>query len=100
MLDARGKLYGDLSAVVATRTLAASVCSLLPDDDSSAISKVQLKELCKEKYVWPSDESMQPDILPGLPKNIAKNFMNTFYKEKGVALVRSEGLCLSTQVIF
>jgi hypothetical protein len=35
MLDARSKLYGDLSAVVTARILAASVCNILPTEADS-----------------------------------------------------------------
>jgi hypothetical protein len=36
MLDAGSKLYGNLSAIVAARTLAASVCGLLPTESDTA----------------------------------------------------------------
>jgi hypothetical protein len=35
MLDAGSKFYGDLSAIIAARTLAALVCSLLPSEQDS-----------------------------------------------------------------
>jgi hypothetical protein len=37
------------------------------------------------------------EVVP-LPKNIAKNFTKTLYKEKGVALMHREGLGLKEQV--
>ncbi|RLN07803.1 uncharacterized protein C2845_PM11G17710 [Panicum miliaceum] len=85
MLDDGSKLYGDLSAVVAARTLAASVCSLLPSDANSppVISKTQLRTLCSDAFNWPSDNAVRPEKLPTLPKNIAKNFMESFFKGKG-----------------
>ncbi|RLM68975.1 uncharacterized protein C2845_PM17G07910 [Panicum miliaceum] len=96
MLDAGSKLYGDLSAVVAAQTLAASVCGLLPSEATSSpvIVKTQLETLCSDSFGWPLDEAVRPENLPALPKNIAKNFMESFLKGQGSELVHREGLCI------
>jgi hypothetical protein len=36
--------------------------------------------------------------LPVLAKNLAKNFMNTFFAERGSRLTLDESFCLSAQV--
>lgn len=99
MLDTGSKFYGDLSAVVAARTLAASVCSLLPTEDSSpqAISKTQLCSLRNHSFGWPPEEVVRPENLPALPKNIAKNFIESL-KNTGADLMKRGGLCLNDQV--
>lgn len=74
MLETGSCLYGDLSAVVAARSLAALVCSLLPSEGGSSqvILKAQLRTLRDRDFVWPSEEAVLPENLPTLPKNIAK----------------------------
>lgn len=83
MLDARSKLYGDLSAVVTARTSAASVCNFLPTeaDSPQTISKTQLHTLRSSSFGWPSEEAVRLENLPPLPKNIAKNFIESFFKD-------------------
>lgn len=102
MLDAGGKLYGDLSAIVAACTLAASVCSLLPAEGVSppTILKTQLRLLHDEKFEWPSEDAVRPESLHALSKNIAKNYVNTFINVRGYTLVRCEGLHLQSHVSF
>jgi hypothetical protein len=102
MLDTDNKLYGDLSVVVAARTLAASVCSLLPTEASSpqAITKTQMRSLQVSTFGWPSEEAVCPENLPALPKNIVKNFIEIFFKNTGAGLVKREGLHLNDQVCF
>lgn len=102
MLDAGGKLYGDLSVVFAARTLVISLCSLLPIEGirPPSILKTQLRLLRDEKYEWTSGDAVKPDVLLPLPKNIAKNFMNTFFNVRCSSLVWSEGLLLQSQVSF
>jgi hypothetical protein len=41
---------------------------------------------------------MRPEVLPVLPKNIAKNFAETFFRERGRGLVQLEGERLKEQV--
>ncbi|RLN03775.1 hypothetical protein C2845_PM13G10910 [Panicum miliaceum] len=99
MLDAGSKLRGDLTVVTA-RTLAASVCSLLPSDarSSPVITKAQLRTLRRYTFGWPSDKAMRPEKLPPLSKNIAKNFMESFFKGKGSELVHHKGLRIREQL--
>jgi hypothetical protein len=86
--------------MVAACTLAASICGLLLGDmDSSAgIMNTQLHQLCERTFAWPLEEDVLPERLSPMPKNIAKNFIDTFYKEKGVALVDRERLQVKEQV--
>jgi len=82
----------ELSAMVATRTLSAAVCRLLPTESSgssSRIVKAQLRLLRDASFEWPSLDSLRPESLPTLPKNIAKNFAKYFH-EKGRGLVDLE----------
>ena len=80
-----------LSDTVAAQTLSAAVCSLLPAESSSStgIIKAQLRLLRDLSFQWPSLDSLCPEALPVLPKNIAKNFAKYFH-EKGQVLVRLE----------
>jgi phosphatidylinositol kinase/protein kinase (PI-3 family) len=101
MVESGSRLHGDLCAIVAARTLAASVCSLLPGEANSllGISKAQPHQLRERSFDWPSKEAVLPERLSPLPKNIAKNFVETFYKEEGVTLMHREGLWLKEQVL-
>ena len=47
---------------------------------------------------WPSSDAVKLDTLATLPRNIAKNFMATFYQEKGRELVAHEGERMKSQV--
>lgn len=75
-------------------TLAALVCSILLGDASSlvGITKTQLRQLCEPTIIWPLEEDVLPERLSSMLKNIAKNFIDTFYKEKGVGLMDCEKL--------
>jgi hypothetical protein len=87
------KIFGELGAAVGVRTLAYSVCSLVPPDRPSSektISKGDLRRLTKENFEWPSDAE--------LPKNLVKNFMNTFFARRGYQLTLDESARLSAQV--
>ena len=67
----------ELSATVAARTLSAAVCRLLPAESNASsmgIVKAQLRLLRDSCFEWPSLDSLRPESLPTLPKNIAKNF--------------------------
>ena len=81
----------ELSATVAAWTLTAAVCGLLPVESSSStgILKAQLRLLRDASFEWPSLDSLRPESLPTLPKNIAKNFAKYFH-EKGRGLVGLE----------
>jgi hypothetical protein len=86
--------------MVVAHTLATSVCSLLSGNTSSSsgITKAHLRQLREVTFEWPSEEDVLPKRLSPLPKNIAKNFIETFYKEKGVSLMQHEGLRLKEHI--
>jgi len=90
----------ELSATVAARTLSAAICGLLPAEGSSStgILKAQLRLLRDSSFEWTSLNSLRPDALPVLPKNIAKNFAKYFH-EKGRGLISLELECMTDQVI-
>ena len=90
----------ELSATVAARTLSAAVCRLLPAESSVSsmgIVKAQLRLLRDSCFEWPSLDSLRPEALPVLPKNIAKNFAKYFH-EKGRGLVDVELECMKDLV--
>jgi hypothetical protein len=95
------KIFGELGAAVGVRTLAYSVCSLVPTDRPSSektISKGDLRRLTKDNFEWPIDTELDVAQLPVLAKNLAKNFMNTFFARCGSRLTLDESVCLSAQV--
>jgi hypothetical protein len=95
------KIFGELGAAVGVRTLAYSVCSLVPADRPSSektISKGDLRRLTKDNYEWSADADLDVAQLPVLPKNLAKNFMNTFFAQRGYRLTLDESARLSAQV--
>jgi hypothetical protein len=95
------KIFGELGAAVGVRTLAYSVCSLVPADRSSSektINKSDLWRLTKDNFEWPTDADLDVAQLPVLPKNLAKNFMNTFFAQRGYRLTMDESVRLSAQV--
>jgi hypothetical protein len=95
------KIFGELGATVGVRTLAYSVCSLVPADRSSlekTISKSDLRRLTKDNFEWPADVDLDVAQLPVHAKNLAKNFMNTFFAQRGYRLTLDESVRLSAQV--
>jgi hypothetical protein len=95
------KIFGELGAAVGVRTLAYSVCSLVPADRPSSentISKGDLRWLTKDNFEWPTDAELDVAQLPVLAKNLAKNFMNTFFAQRGFCLTFDESVRLSAQV--
>jgi hypothetical protein len=95
------KIFGELGAAVGVRTLAYSVCSLVPADRPSSektISKGDLRRLTKDNFEWPTDAELDVAQLPVLAKNLAKNFMNTFFAQRGFRLTLDESVRLSAQV--
>jgi hypothetical protein len=85
------KIFGELGAAVGVRTLAYSVCSLVPTDRPSlekTISKGDLRRLTKDNFEWPTDAELDVAQLPVLTKNLAKNFMNTFFTQRGSPHIR------------
>jgi hypothetical protein len=101
LLAMNTKIFGELGAAVGVRALAYSVCSLVPSDRSSSektISKSDLHRLTKDNFEWPADADLDVAQLPVLPKNLAKNFMNTFFAQRGYRLTLNESARLSAQV--
>jgi hypothetical protein len=95
------KIFGELGAAVGVRTLAYSVCSLVPADRPSSektISKGHLRRLMKDNFEWPTDAELDVTQLPVLAKNLAKNFMNTFFAQRGFCLMLDESVRQNAQV--
>ena len=67
MADSGAEFKCELSATMAAQTLNAAVYGLLLRDPS---------------FQWPSLDSLRPDALPALPKNIAKNFATYFHEKR------------------
>jgi hypothetical protein len=77
------------------------VCSLVPADRPSSektISKGDLRRLTKDNFEWSTDAELDVAQLPMLAKNLAKNFMNTFFAQRGFRLTLDESVRLSAQV--
>jgi hypothetical protein len=101
LIAMNSKIFGELGATVGVRTLAYSVRSLIPADhplSEKTVSKNDLWRLMKDDYGWPADAELDVTRLPVLAKNLAKNFMNTFFVERGSRLTLDESVRLSTQV--
>jgi hypothetical protein len=62
------------------------------------VSKSDIRRLTKDNYGWPSDVELDVSKLPVLARNLAKNFMNTFFAERGSRLTLDESFRLSAQV--
>jgi hypothetical protein len=95
------KIFGELGAAVGVCTMAYSVCFLVPADRPSSektISKGHLRRLTKDNFEWPTDAELDVPQLPVLAKNLAKNFMNTFFAQRGSRLTLDESVRLSAQV--
>jgi hypothetical protein len=95
------KIFIELGAAEGVRTLAYSVCSLIPADRPSSektVSKNDLRWLTKDDYGLPADAELDVAQLPVLAKNLAKNFMNTFFAKRGSRLTHDESVRLSAQV--
>jgi hypothetical protein len=95
------KIFSELGAIVGVRTLAYSVCSLVPADRPSSektISKSDLQRLTRDDFGWPSDAELDVSKLTVLAKNLANNFMNTFFAERRSRLTLDESVRLSTHV--
>ena len=92
MLDAGAHFHEDISAMVAVRTLSAAVYSLFPYEagQASIVTKAQLCSLRDPSFRWPGEDTVNPDVLPALAKNIAVCFMERFFKGEGCALVQRE----------
>ena len=100
MTDCGSQFFGELNAGVAACLLIAIVCSLLeaPAGGEASVSKAKFRTLHGPGVQWPSTEEVKPETLPALPRNIAKNFMATFFQERGRELVAHEGERMKAQV--
>jgi hypothetical protein len=95
------KIFRELGAAVGVRTLAYSMCSLVPADRPSSektISKGDLRRLTKDNFEWPTDAELDVAQLPVLAKNLTKNFMNTFFTQRRFRLTLDESIRVSAQV--
>ena len=92
MLDAGAHFQEDISAVVVVRTLSAAVYGLFAAKAGNAggVTKAQLRSLHDESFRWLGEKAVCPETLPALAKNIAKNFMDHFFKGEGRSIVRRE----------
>ena len=101
MLDAGAHFHEDISAMVTVRTLSAAVYGLFPSEagQTSGVMKAQLHSLRDSSFRWPGEETVSPETLPALVKNIAVNFMERFFKGEGRALVQREVERMKPQVI-
>ena len=63
------------------------------------VTKAQLRSLRDPSFRWPGEETVCPETLPALAKNIAVNFMERFFKGEGRALVQREVELMKPQVI-
>ena len=52
-----------------------------------------------EGFPWPGEAAVRPEALPALAKNIAKNFMDHFFKGEGRAIMRCEVDRMKAQVL-
>ena len=98
--DCDSQFFSELNAGVAARSLIAAVYSHLeaPAGGEATVSKAKLCTLRDPGVQWPSAEEVKPEALPALPRNIAKNFMATFFQERGRELVAHEGDRMKAQV--
>ena len=100
MTDFGSQFFGELNAGVAARSLIAAVCSLIEASNGgeATVSKTKLRTLRDPSVQWPSPDELKPKALAALPCNIAKNFMATFFQEKGRELVAHKSACMKSQV--
>jgi hypothetical protein len=56
---------------------------------NQVLQKSDLRQICDVNFSWPTETSVER--IPVLPKNIAKNFMQTFFKKFGFGLTVAEG---------
>ena len=102
MLEDGAHFHEYISAMVAVRTLSAAVYNLFPSEagQASIVTKAQLRSLRDPSFRWPGEDTVNPDALPALAKNIAVCFMECFFKGEGCALVQREVERMKNQVIF
>lgn len=86
-----GCSFRELGAVVAVRSLDHTIYSLFKTsgDSEPSMTKSDLRQLRDANFAWTTETSVER--IPVLPKNIAKNFMQTFFKKFGCVLIVAEG---------
>ena len=101
MVDAGAHFHEDISTVIAVCTLSTVVYGLFSAEvgTTGGVTKTQLRSLRDASFRWPGEEAVRPETLPALAKNIAKNFMDHFFKGEGRAIVRREIERMKHQVI-
>jgi hypothetical protein len=52
----------------------------------------------KDNFEWPTDAELDVTQLPVLAKNLAKNFMNTFFAQRGFCLMLDESVRQNAKV--
>jgi len=79
--DCGNQFFGELNAGVVARSLIAAIYSLLEASagGEAAGSKTRLRTLRDPAVKWLSTDEVKPEALAALPRNIAKNFMATFF---------------------
>jgi hypothetical protein len=93
MVESGSRLHEDLCATGAARTLAASVCGLLPGDTSSlaSITKAHLRHLRKRTFEWPSEEDVLPERLSPLPRILPRILLKLSTRRRGLPLCIAKG---------
>jgi hypothetical protein len=101
MVDAGAHFHEDISTVVAVRTLSTAVYGLFPAEvgATAGVTKAQLRSLRDTSFRWLGEEAVHSETLPALAKNIAKNFLDHFFKGEGRAIVRRKVECMKPHVI-
>ena len=59
-----------------------------PAGAEAFVSKTILRTLRDSAVQWPSTDEVKSETLAALPRNIAKNFMATFFQERGESWLR------------
>jgi hypothetical protein len=90
-LASAGRSFRELGAAVASCSLPRAIYSLFKssEDGEPSITKCDLRQLCDVNFAWPTDTSVEKILV--LPKNIAKNFMQNFFKKFGFGLTVAKG---------
>ncbi|PVH62313.1 hypothetical protein PAHAL_3G264000 [Panicum hallii] len=91
-LASAGRSFGELGDVVSVRSFAHALCVMISSSSGSpdpVITKSDLRRLRDPSFSWPSETAMEK--IPVMAKNIAKSFMQGFYKKCGFSLAVAEG---------
>ncbi|PUZ65799.1 hypothetical protein GQ55_3G253900 [Panicum hallii var. hallii] len=99
-LASAGRSFGELGDVVSVRSFAHALCAMISSSSGSpdpVITKSDLRRLRDPSFSWPSETAMEK--IPVMAKNIAKSFMQGFYKKCGFSLAVAEGRRVLRQVL-